>query len=55
MKLILFIYLLTTPFIVFSQVKYMDEDAVGNWIWNEVVEYDTSSVDPELIVNNMAD
>lgn len=34
-----------------SQVHYVDENVDGNWMWQEVIEYDTNKVHQEEIVD----
>lgn len=39
---------------IYSQEKYVDEDANGNWIWREVIEFNAAELPKETIVENLA-
>jgi hypothetical protein len=53
MRYMLLLVLLVFVENAFAQIRYMDEDANGNWVWKEVVEYDSSLLDPKQIIDNI--
>jgi hypothetical protein len=53
MKYVFLLLLLLLGKSASAQIQYMDEDVNGNWMWKEVIEYDSLMLTPEQIVDNI--